>query len=459
MDSGKKDLVGDDKGAIMIMGLFMSISLIGALWFILGIANAIIIRDTAMEAADHAVFSAATVHARGMNYISALNLIMFALTIVYVLFCLIADTLIAIAAVMLWGKVPFLGCIGVPGPNAVIGAPACRIGHTIADVGSKYAGGIDPVMKALGALETVIQMGFPAVAEVSSFTIAEKYKIEANTVALKGVLITPALIPVKSINQSDKPIGLPVYAEKNDYLCDRSFNVVKDLVYTYIPAPISSIIGQVLNLIKGYIGFLPVKRSVWDPRSLMGIGCDGKPFNRKDIHLVSQDAKVKNGSDYFQMWSLIINAKDNENGRYEQRVSMSKNKGKSTESQPPKKRIYYAQAEYYFDCTKDWKNKECYDKELREASFNMNWRARLRRVRAPSFGNNFLGQATSFLMAGNIQNYVAGQFGNSAAGQKMAGALDKLMNGSVSAVLTGTDVGNGINDLNNFATGGDRPIH
>ncbi|HWL86940.1 MAG TPA: hypothetical protein VNO21_14120, partial [Polyangiaceae bacterium] len=141
-------------------------------------------------------------------------------------------------------------------------------------------------------------------------------------------------------------------------------------------------------------------------------------------------------------------------------VSLSKNKGLVGDTTPPKRQIYYSQAEYYFDCTKAWKDVECYDDDQRFASFQMSWRARLRRVYAPSFGNQLVGLATSALLSGgNISDFVAGQVSNNPQARKAADKVGKLRNSSLGSHATGTDLGNVADDALNFLNGGNKPIH
>src|SRR5688572_27075899 len=98
-----KELMNDRRGGVMIIGLFMALSLIGALWFIIGMGDAIIFRDRMQEAADAVAFSSAAVHARGMNMIAAMNLVIFALVALY-----LAMTFLDL--IFLLGKnVPYVG--------------------------------------------------------------------------------------------------------------------------------------------------------------------------------------------------------------------------------------------------------------------------------------------------------------------------------------------------------------
>ena len=96
-----KRLHNDQRGAIMLMGLCMSCFLIGALWFLIGIGDAIVFRDTMQEATDHATFTSAALHAKGMNFISACNLFILALIAVHIIMGLIHDILLAVCIISL----------------------------------------------------------------------------------------------------------------------------------------------------------------------------------------------------------------------------------------------------------------------------------------------------------------------------------------------------------------------
>src|SRR3954469_20308536 len=67
---------GDERGAIMVLGVFMCACMAGVLWYVIGIGDAIVYRERLQEGADAVAFSAATLHARGMNLIVLLNLLM-----------------------------------------------------------------------------------------------------------------------------------------------------------------------------------------------------------------------------------------------------------------------------------------------------------------------------------------------------------------------------------------------
>ncbi len=74
MRGGKRrDLVADEGGAIMVVGLFMAVFLVGALYALAGIGASIIYQERMQQAADEAAFTVAVGHATSMNAIATVN--------------------------------------------------------------------------------------------------------------------------------------------------------------------------------------------------------------------------------------------------------------------------------------------------------------------------------------------------------------------------------------------------
>jgi hypothetical protein len=68
-------LRADERGAFMVMGIFVSLILVGALWSIAGTGEAILYHERASDAADAAALGAAVMDAHGMNFIVLYNLV------------------------------------------------------------------------------------------------------------------------------------------------------------------------------------------------------------------------------------------------------------------------------------------------------------------------------------------------------------------------------------------------
>lgn len=74
----------DERGAVLVIGLFMALAVIAAVWCVIGIGDALVFRDRSQEAADSAAFANAVIHARGMNFIAMVNIVLMGMCMVYV---------------------------------------------------------------------------------------------------------------------------------------------------------------------------------------------------------------------------------------------------------------------------------------------------------------------------------------------------------------------------------------
>ena len=137
-----KKLHRDERGAVMLMGLFMALFLIGGTWFLFGIARTLVFRERVQEAADAAAFSSAAIHAKGMNLIAAINLLFFALTALWMLLRTFEHAMFLLQSTVVWNSTNChgIGCeaksfaisplsagmtaTGTGGPAA-----ACKIAH------------------------------------------------------------------------------------------------------------------------------------------------------------------------------------------------------------------------------------------------------------------------------------------------------------------------------------------
>src|SRR3954465_13857284 len=72
----RASLLESERGAILVLGVFMCACMAGALWYVIGIGDAIMYRERLQEGADAVAFSAATLAARGMNLIVLLTLLL-----------------------------------------------------------------------------------------------------------------------------------------------------------------------------------------------------------------------------------------------------------------------------------------------------------------------------------------------------------------------------------------------
>ena len=66
----------DRRGMILVMAIPMAAIMVGALWYLATVGDAVIYRERLQDAADATAFENAVVHARGMNAVALLNMLM-----------------------------------------------------------------------------------------------------------------------------------------------------------------------------------------------------------------------------------------------------------------------------------------------------------------------------------------------------------------------------------------------
>lgn len=71
---GMPELYRDERGAIVIMGIFMATMLVGFLYYVAGVGQTILYRERLQNGADAAAFSAAVLKAKHMNTLALLNI-------------------------------------------------------------------------------------------------------------------------------------------------------------------------------------------------------------------------------------------------------------------------------------------------------------------------------------------------------------------------------------------------
>ncbi len=138
----RPSLLADDSGAIMVVGVFMAMLLTGFLYYIIGIGNTIIFRERMQDAADAIAFSGAVMHARGMNLIALINIVMALLVSILFAMRLVQWALFAAAVLTFWAP-PLSAALANAGnfirnlantyQNSIV-EPALRLGHSAEDI-------------------------------------------------------------------------------------------------------------------------------------------------------------------------------------------------------------------------------------------------------------------------------------------------------------------------------------
>ncbi len=212
----------DERGAIMVMGIFMCACLVGALWYLAGIGDALLLRERVQEAADAAAFSGAALHARGMNLIVLINLVMACILGIRVALKVVQLTLVILGAIFLALSWLGLGPLG--------GACMEAAGELESAIG-ELKPFIDNALKALSKAEIGIARVAPAAACAGATQVGNRY----------GPLVTNmfACVSVDVVAN-----GLPLQEGTADRLCFEAGKAFGTLVGWALPGPVGSLVSN-----------------------------------------------------------------------------------------------------------------------------------------------------------------------------------------------------------------------
>lgn len=232
-----RGLPRDTRGAMMVIGLVMAIFLVAALYYVVGIAEAITQRETMQDAADAGAYAAAALHARGMNAIVLINIVMAALLAILVALKLleavlgIAIVLLAVAAFFTGGSTSWM----IP-----------EVATVREDVRSLHDGLRATIFPALETLHTVargVRAIVPWTAQLRVLQVVRKNGPHARV----GFALPPRAT-------------LPTEDGKFSELCGRAGDYVGDVASLAIPPFLPD---DVRNAVGDAIGDLAKARADW----------------------------------------------------------------------------------------------------------------------------------------------------------------------------------------------------
>ena len=417
VDDRDRGLIEDKRGAILIAAVFMAVFLVGTLWYLVGIGDAAIYREKMTAASDAVAFSSAVYHARGMNIIAILNLIMAAALAVLIAFKIaeiIAFTVAAIAAAIC----PFSGF-------------ACPIAAQAGQIGTNLHNNIIPqVQKVVDGILKVSSESQRWVARITPWVGAARgvaVSTQYSPTVKGGAALSISMIPTTT------RLGLPVQEEPFDKLCERAGKMLGNLAFGWIPGMslIGGLLGKLTGTFPGYfcgssgggsgsgstgmdqeqtikeqcaeakkaydeankatkgpVKTFDEKKCVDDAKKSLsasggttggGLGSTGSKTS-KMIY-----SPARNGDDYFQVYGFVMGDNEAMHKNAKSRVEMAswgKQKIQPNAVADTLEKVGFSEAEFYYDQVKSGKLK--WDDYVDDALWNMRWRARLRRFRPPS---------------------------------------------------------------------------
>lgn len=198
-DAEPKDLVRDSRGAIMVIGIVIGALLVGALWHLAGIGDAMAWRERAQDAADAGAFENAIWNARGMNVIVAINIIMSLVLGVLVLWRIIlilVTVALVIAAIL---------CVVTLGTGCGFASAVARVEGFMLRNDDKVAKTVVRILSGMSAAEVAVATVTPVVGlGVAASNTSGSYDI--SSAATQSASLLPNLDP-KTIQALQKCFG------------------------------------------------------------------------------------------------------------------------------------------------------------------------------------------------------------------------------------------------------------
>jgi len=357
MHSKQAGIIEETRGAMMLMSLFMALLLIGSLYYILGVGDAVIYRRIMQDSADAGAHAASVMGAKGMNLHVLLNVVM-AVTTGILLVIRSVEVLLEIVIAILYGLV---ATVVLAAKASALIAVLNPVESTVERVGDAVEQFVRVAHDALDVAHKAVQHGYPLLAEARAVD-AMAFQ-EAYDPPVAGGFVVPLL----GSRLPSGGRGLPIEEEDLGILCDRvsdglsnRLGNVSSKVPRWLLRFLGGVVGQALRLGK--------RRTCADevvepPRRVLQSRGDG--------------TQVWLGHEEFQYRAYAIGRDPHENHWQHGERGIRIAQGGSTDGRNAVHqahvvgRLAFAQAEYYFDGTEHkaewlWKQK---------------WRARLRRFR------------------------------------------------------------------------------
>jgi hypothetical protein len=183
-----QNLAQDTRGAILIVGIVFGVLLVGALWHVAGIGDAIAWRERAQDAADAGAFENAVWNARGMNVIVAINIVMSLVLGVLVIWrtILILVTVALVVAAIL--------CIVTLGTGCGFAAAVARVEGFMLRNDDKVATNVVRILSAMNAAQVAVASATPVVGfGAGSLNTQKAYDVSDSLTASASLL--PSINP------------------------------------------------------------------------------------------------------------------------------------------------------------------------------------------------------------------------------------------------------------------------
>lgn len=214
----------DTRGAIMVFGVFFCVLLTSVIFYMMGIGRTLLFQEGLQDAADAAGMSSAILHARGMNLIVYLNMLMAALIAILIALRLVQG-LCTLAAAILFALGPITFGATVPPANL-----AAQQVYQFQNYYNKAKKTIFRVLEGIHQLEKFVSITVPSVATASALWEAARHHDAADG----AFALPPALT-------------LPVEIDEFNRLCGKGARFVSSLAFAPLGDDIKNVLGDVVE--------------------------------------------------------------------------------------------------------------------------------------------------------------------------------------------------------------------
>lgn len=255
--------------------IVMGALLTGALFYVAAAGDAIIFRTQLQDAADTTAFTSAVWHAKGMNIIAVINILMSLLLCVIVLFHVLEVICLVVAL--------------IPG----VGAIAMGVFRTLVQFETNAARGIKPALQVLSVTQKGVNVVVPYIAAFD----AKRQPTAAETVWPMSLALLPTPVDTLLGQQMRMPefapAALPVTEDDFGVLCARATAVIPEQIMELIekfgdkaPWPIDSLLKD---------GLMGTWNAIKDPINTLAEAGDGllcQPVN----NIIARFAEIVAGT-------------------------------------------------------------------------------------------------------------------------------------------------------------------
>jgi hypothetical protein len=359
MSAPETSLYRDDTGAVMLFALFVALFLVGALYYMLGVGDALLYRRVMQVGADAGAFSASIVAAKGMNLHALLNVAM-AATAGILLVVRSVEVLLEIVIGILHAMSASLVLAPKAIPLAAALTPAEAVVERVGDTVEQF---VRVSHDTLEVAHHAVQRGYPLLAGARAIDIMSSER------SLEPPVVTGFVIPVLGASLPSGGRGLPVEKNAIGIPCERAASALGNRL--------RNVRGGVPRWLLRFLGGVVEKALTLGKRRTCNDDIVESPRGVLDRR--EDQSEVWLGHEEFQYRAFDIGSDPHaaswQTGERGVLTARGGNRVDRTHAHRAHAlgRVGLAQSEFYFDGTED----------KSEWLWKQRWRARLRRFRIP----------------------------------------------------------------------------